>query len=77
MMLEEAAPWGGGAALVNPTRVRQAHDMGAKEDREKRLAAALRDNLRRRKAAGADAGAEPLAEPAERDGDPQEDRDQG
>jgi len=46
--------------------------MSAKEEREKRLAAALRENLRRRKAAG-----EPLTQPAERDRDPQEDRDQG
>ena len=44
----------------------------AKTEREKRLAAALRDNLRRRKAAGAE-----LAQPAERDGEPKKDSDQG
>ena len=44
----------------------------AKTEREKRLAAALRDNLRRRKAAGA-----ALAKPAERDREPEKDRDQG
>jgi len=41
-----------------------------KTEREKRLAAALRDNLKRRKASV-------LPQPAERDGDSQEDRDQG
>ena len=72
-MLEEAGPWPRGRALVKAKRVRHAAPMGAKEDREKRLAAALRDNLRRRKAAGA----EPSAEPAERDGDREKEGDQG
>lgn len=44
----------------------------AKTEREKRLAAALRDNLRRRKAAGA-----ALAQPAEGDREAEKDRDQG
>ena len=73
MMLEEAGPWRGSRAVVKAHAVRQVCAMGAKEDREKRLAAALRDNLRRRKAAGA-AGS---AEPAERDGDAEKERDQG
>ena len=73
MMLEEAAPWGVEPKLVKAEQVRQARDMGAKEDREKRLAAALRDNLRRRKVVRA----ETSAEPAKRDGDAEEDRDQG
>ena len=46
--------------------------MDAKTERDKRLAAALRDNLRRRKAAATE-----LAKPAERDGDGQKDGDQG
>ena len=44
--------------------------MDAKTEREKRLATALRDNLKRRKAAA-------LPQPAERDRDSEEDRDQG
>ncbi|HZF43276.1 MAG TPA: hypothetical protein VEZ48_07690 [Sphingomonadaceae bacterium] len=44
----------------------------AKTERDKRLAAALRDNLRRRKAAAGE-----LAKPAERDGEAEKDRDQG
>ena len=86
MMLEEAhqqreGPWGGGDAVVKfvgvagARAVGQACAMGAKEDREKRLAAALRDNLKRRKAAGTPSP-EPSAQPAERDGDGQEERDQ-
>ena len=43
--------------------------MDSKTEREKRLAAALRDNLKRRKAAS-------LPEPAERDREPEEDGDQ-
>ena len=73
MMLEEWRPCVRARAVVKAHGVRQARVMGAKEEREKRLAAALRDNLRRRKAAGtADS-----AEPAERDGDAEKDRDQG
>ena len=73
MMLEEARPCVVGRAVVKARALRQAPPMDAKEDREKRLAAALRDNLRRRKAAPP----EPSAQPAERDGEPEEDRDQG
>jgi len=57
--------------------------MSAKEEREKRLAAALRDNLRRRKAADGVSSAggvscegdRPSAKPAERDREAEEDRD--
>jgi hypothetical protein len=58
------------AGCGRPDRCRKLTD--AKTERDKRLAAALRDNLRRRKAAAAE-----LAEPAERHGETQKDRDQG
>ena len=48
--------------------------MDAKTQRDKRLAAALRDNLRRRKAPAQPET--PLAQPAERDGEAEEDGDQ-
>ena len=69
MMLEERGPCGVGHALVKARRVRHGPAMDAKTEREKRLAAALRDNLKRRKAAAS-------AQPAERDRDSQEDGDQ-
>ena len=72
MLLEEAWPWPSVRALVKARGLGQAGSMDAKTDRDKRLAAALRDNLKRRKAAGAAS-----AQPAERDGDAEKDRDQG
>lgn len=70
MMREEARPWRGAGPLVKFAGLFQPASMNAKAQREKRLAAALRDNLRRRKAGAS-------AQPAERDGDAQEDGDQG
>jgi hypothetical protein len=76
MLPEERGPWPSRRALVKAREVRQAGSMpkpeDAKTERDKRLAAALRDNLRRRKAAAVE-----LAEPAERDGETQKDRDEG
>jgi hypothetical protein len=48
--------------------------MSGKNDREKRLAAALRENLKRRKT---HAGAAALAEHSEHDRDSKEHRDEG
>ena len=70
MMLEEVRPWPGGRAVVKARGFGQARRMDPKTEREKRLAAALRDNLKRRKAAS-------LPQPAERDRDSQKERDQG
>ena len=71
MLPEEGWPWPRVRALVKAHALGQAGRMDAKTERDKRLAAALRDNLKRRKAAAAS------AQPAERDGDSQKDRDQG
>ena len=49
-MPEEGWPWPSVRALVKARGRVQAGRMNARTEREKRLAAALRDNLRRRKA---------------------------
>ena len=60
--------------LVKARAARQASAMSGKNDREKRLAAALRENLKRRKT---HAGAAALAEHSEHDRDSKEHRDEG
>jgi hypothetical protein len=63
----EAAPAPVNPRLAGPRRERHvAHMTGKDKEREERLAAALRENLRRRKAQSRELGADPKKD--ERDG---------